>query len=320
MVEELLYGFFLVVLLVISSGLAVDIFEKIAHEIKINKLLVATFLVSMTTSLPELSVGLASSLRGQPQIALGNLIGANLANLSWIVGGAAVLSGTIPVIGEYLRRDLWLAMGLAITPFLLMTDGKLSRPEGFILIVVYMFYVKYMVSSTDLLKHSKLKKHKKTHWKIKSFKGWAIHIAILVAALSFMAFVSYLLIGVAEQITTKFGVNPYWIGLLVISFGTTLPELALSLMASERRDVSLLLGNILGSVVVNSTFILGIIAVISPIVFESSVQKGLSGLFLIFILGLFWLFTKSKHKLERWEGLTLIGVYLMFVGLQFIFA
>jgi cation:H+ antiporter len=76
----------------------------------------------------------------------------------------------------------------------------------------------------------------------------------------------------------------------------------------------------LGSVVFNSTFILGLLAVISPIVFDDSVQKGIAGIFLIIVLGLFWLFTKSKKKLERWEGLVLIGMYLMFVGLQFMFA
>jgi cation:H+ antiporter len=105
---------------------------------------------------------------------------------------------------------------------------------------------------------------------------------------------------------------------LIISLGTTLPELVLSLFASKKGDVSLLLGNILGSVVVNSTFILGTVAIISPVIYESSVQKGISGIFLIVILGLFWLFTKSKHKLERWEGLSLVGIYLMFVGLQFL--
>lgn len=317
---DILFGFFLLLFLIFSSGVAVDIFEKIAHEVKINKLLLATFLVSFSTSLPEFSVGIASALRGQSQIALGNLVGSNLANLSWIVGGAAVLSGVIPVIGDYLRRDLWMAMAMAMLPFYLMLDGRLSRIEGVLLILAYLFYVRKMIRPADVLKHSKLKQHKKTHWKIKNIKGWVVHIVLLVGALVAMAVSAHYLIGVALRTTEIFGVNAYWVGLIVISLGTTLPELVLSLIASKKGDVSLLLGNILGSVVVNSTFILGTIAIISPVEFESSVQKGLSGLFLIIILGLFWLFTKSKRKLERWEGLTLIGIYLMFVGLQMLFA
>ncbi len=318
MVGEILKGFFLILLLVFASGVAVDIFEKIAHEIKINKLLLATFLVSFSTSLPEFSVGIVSALRGEPQIALGNLIGANLANLSWIIGGAAIVAGTIPVIGDYLRKDLWMTMGMAMLPFFMMTDGELSRLEGFLLVGIYFYYAKTMVNYTEVLKHSKLKIHKKTHWKIKGHWNWIGQIVLLLGALVIMAISSHYLIEVALLATETLGVNAYWVGLLIISLGTTLPELVLSLFAAKQGDVSLLLGNILGSVVVNSTFILGIIAIITPVVFESSVQKGVSGLFLIVILGLFWLFTKSKRKLERWEGLTLVGIYLMFVGLQFL--
>lgn len=319
MLVEVLSVVLLILILVFASGVAVDIFEKIAHEVKVNKLLLATFLVSFSTSLPEFSVGIVSALKGEPQIALGNLIGANLANLSWIVGGAAVVAGTIPVIGDYLKKDLWMTIGMAMLPFFLMQDGLLSRLEGVFLVGIYFVYVKNMVRATDMLKHSKLQKHKKTHWKIKDFKGWVFHILILVMALVSMAVSSHFLINSALAVTGRFGVSAYWVGLMVITFGTTLPELVLSLFASKKGDVSLLLGNILGSVVVNSTFILGVIAVISPVVFESSIQKGLSGLFVIIILGLFWIFTKSKRKLERWEGLSLIGIYMMFVGLQFLF-
>jgi Ca2+/Na+ antiporter len=73
-------------------------------------------------------------------------------------------------------------------------------------------------------------------------------------------------------------------------------------------------------VVINSTVILGIVALITPIVMRESIQRGLSGMFLVMILGIFWLFTKSKRKLERWEGVVLVGVYLMFIGLQLMLA
>ncbi len=316
MVWDVLQGLLLILGLIFFSGVAVDIFERMAHEVKVNKLILATFLVGLSTSLPELSVGIISALRGEPQIALGNLIGANLANLSWIVGGAAVVSGVIPVVGDYLRRDLWMSIGLAMLPFLMMTDGVLSRFEGLLLILAYGFYIKFMIRKTDTLKHSKLQKHKKTRWKIKGTGAWFGHLVLLVLSLFFMVVISSYLIEFVLKLTSVLNVNAYWVGLLVLSFGTTLPELVLSLTASRKHDNSLVLGNILGSVVVNSTFIIGVVAIITPVVFDTSVQKGISGIFLIIILGLFWMFTQSKRKLERWEGLTLIGVYLMFVGLQ----
>ncbi len=318
MILDFLLGLFLVLLLVLFSGIAVDVFEKISHEIKVNRLLLATFLISFSTSLPEFSVGIVSAMRGEPQIALGNLIGANLANLSFIVGGAAIVSGVIPVIGDYLKKDLWMAIGLAMLPFMLMSDGLLSRVDGSVLILAYVFYAKNMLMASDHIKHAKLGKQKKTHWKIKGSLSWIMHFCLLVLSLGLMVVVSNYLIELALRVSSGLGVDAYWIGLLVLAFGTTMPELVLTLAASYKKDNSLLLGNILGSVIVNSTFILGVIALITPIVFDSSVQKGLSGIFLIIILGLFWLFTKSKRKLERWEGLALIGTYLMFVGLQFL--
>ncbi|OGD84053.1 hypothetical protein A2572_04000 [Candidatus Collierbacteria bacterium RIFOXYD1_FULL_40_9] len=318
MLLDLLFGLFLIILLVLFSGIAVDVFEKISHEIKVNKLLLATFLVSFSTSLPEFSVGIVSALRGEPQIALGNLIGANLANLSFIVGGAAVVAGVIPVIGDYLKKDLWMALGMAMLPFVLMSDGLLSRIDGGLLIFAYFFYAKNMLMVSDHIKNSKLSKHKKTHWKIKGGLSWVLHLFLLLLSLGLMVITSNYLIELVLKVSGGLGVNAYWVGLLILAFGTTMPELVLTLAASYKKDNSLLLGNILGSVIVNSTFILGVIAMIAPVVFDSSVQKGVSGIFMIVILGLFWLFTRSKRKLERWEGLTLIGVYLMFVGLQFL--
>lgn len=316
MVFELIFGLFLIVLLVFFSGVTVDAFEKISKELKVNKLLLATFLVSFSTSIPELSIGLVSSIKGEPQIALGNLIGASLANLSWIVGGVALFAGAISVVGDYLKRDLWMTLLLATLPFLLMVDGSLSRFDGLMLIVFYMFYIKNMLSPSDGLKHSKLKKNKAIYLRNKNHREWILHVLTLILSLCALFFVSNILVGKVVNISSVFGVNSYWVGLIVLAFGTTVPELVLTLVAASKRDTSLVLGNILGSVVVNSTLILGLVAVITPVAFESSVQKGISGIFLILILGLFWLLTKTKRKLERWEGAVLIGFYLMFVGIQ----
>ena len=225
------------------------------------------------------------------------------------------------MVGEYLKRDLWVTMGMAMMPFLLMTDGNLSRYDGILLIALYGLYVKWVLGGEGAREnHEKINRRKVVNHHFKTYRDWLIQGMVLLTSLGVMSLSAKWLIDISLGLASGFGVNTFWVGLILISFGTTLPELVLSLAASRRGDVALLLGNVLGSVVVNSTFILGLIAVISPVVFEASVQKGISGIFLIIILGLFWLFTKSKKKLDRWEGLVLIGIYLMFVGLQFIFA
>jgi cation:H+ antiporter len=141
MLLDILYGVGLILIMVASSGATVGIFEKLAHEIRTNRLMLASILVGFSTSLPELFVGVAAGLSGQPQIALGDIVGANLANLSWIIGGAALVFGAVPVIGEYLRKELWVTVALAMIPFVLMSDGRLSRFDGLLLVLTYLLYV-----------------------------------------------------------------------------------------------------------------------------------------------------------------------------------
>jgi cation:H+ antiporter len=321
MVMNLLFGLGLILVMVIASGAAVEIFEKLAHEVRVNRLILATMLVGFSTSLPELFVGLAAAVRSQPEIALGNVMGANLANLSWIIGGAVLVFGTIPVVGEYLKKELWLTVAMAMAPFLLISDGRLGRVDGLILVLLYFGYVyKLMSKGSAPLKHLKLLGRKMVVHRAKTKWDRELTLVKLLMALGVLGASSWMLINLAVSTSSFLGVSLFWIGLVVISIGTTLPELVLSLMASERREVSLILGNILGSVVVNSTIVLGIVAIISPITYTNTLQKGVVGVFLMITLGLFWLFTKSKHKLERWEGAVLVGIYAMFFGLQLILA
>jgi len=321
MVWDIIFAFVLVLVIVIASGSAVQVFEKLAHEMKVNKLLMATILVGFSTSLPELFVGIASAMRGQPEISLGNIIGSNIANLSWIVGGAALMAGSIPVVGDYLRKDLWLTIGMGLLPLFLLVDGNLTRIDGLALILVYFIYVRDMVMGKNtLLKHSKLiaRKNIKHHFKTKV--DYVMEVVKLLISFGVLITCSSALISLAIKMSSSFSVSVFWVGLLIISFGTTLPELALSLVASKKREMSLVLGNILGSVVVNSTLILGIIVMISPLKYSDTAQTGIAGLFLVIAMGFFWLFTRSKHKLEKWEGMVLVGIYVMFVGLQFLLA
>lgn len=321
MVRDILLAFVLILLMVISSGMAVSVFEKLVHELKVNKFLLATILIGFSTSMPEFFIGIASAMRGQPEISLGNILGANIANLSWIVGGAAMLSGSIPVVGDFLRRDLWISLGVGLLPLFLIADGGLTRLDGVVLVLVYVLYLRdVMRNKTDMLKRHKLvaRKHVKHHFK--TLVEYMLETVKLVAACGVLVAASSALISLAIEMSTSFGVSLFWVGLLVIAFGTTLPELVLTFVATEKKEMSLVLGNILGSIAVNSTLILGVIAMISPIKYENSVQNGFSGLFFVMIMGVFWLFTRTKHKLERWEGMVLVGIYAMFVGLQFLLA
>lgn len=317
----LIFGVALILVMVISSGVAVDIFEKLAHELKVNRLIMATILVGFSTSLPELFVGLAAASSNQSEIALGNIMGANIANLSWIIGGAALVFGTVPVVGEFFKKELWVTVGLAMTPFLLINDGSLTRVDGLILILLYILYANNILHTDNTrLKHLKILGRKNVVHQFKTKMEIFLHSVMLVLSLLVLAMSAWLLVNLAVKASESLGVSLFWVGMIIIAVATTLPELILSLMASEKREISLILGNILGSVVVNSTLILGVIVLVSPIINVDKLQRGMAGLFLMIILGIFWLFTKSKHKIDRWEGAVLVGIYAMFIGLQLMLA
>ena len=311
MVLNILIGLVLLVLIVLSSGVVVDVFERFVSRLPIRKSKVTAILIGFSLALPELFVGIAASLDGKPQIALGNVVGANMANLSLIIGGLAVLVSVIPVVGEYLEKDLWVTIGIAMMPFVMLFDGTISKLEGLVLIGLYFVYAFFLSNEKVVIKESKKK--------ISGVEKWGL-LVMLILGLIIMAVCSWQLVQIVIRIAAVWGVSWFWMGLLLISFGTTLPELLLLSFSRTKNKASIVLPDLLSSVVINSTVILGIVAVMTPIVVMESMQRGLSGMFLIIVLGLFWLFTKSKKKLERWEGVVLIGVYLMFIGLQFMFA
>lgn len=304
-------GLGLLLLIVLSSGVVVDVFERFVMRLPIKRNRITMILIGFSLALPELFVGIAAALDGKPQMALGTVVGANMANLSLIIGGLAVIAAVIPVVGEYVEKDLWVTVGLALMPFLMLFDGTITKLEGGVLIVLYFVYALFLSNEKVIAKQSKTK--------ITGFEKWGLPVVLILGVL-IMAVCSWQLVQIAVRIAAVWGVSWFWMGLLLIAFGTTLPELLLISFSRKKHKASLALPDLLSSVVMNSTVILGIVALITPIIIKESVQRGLSGMFLVIILGLFWLFTKSKKKLERWEGVVLIGAYLMFIGLQFIFA
>lgn len=311
MVLNLLMGLILLVLIVLSSGVVVDVLERFVFQLPVKKKAITSILIGFSLALPELFVGIAAAFDGKPQIALGNVVGANMANLSLIIGGLALSVGVVPVLGEYLEKDLWLTIVFALMPFVLLFDGTISRFDGGLLIAMYFIYIFFLSKNKGVVKQVKKK--------ISLIEKGGLPL-ILILGLLIMAICSWQLVQIVIRVAAIWGVSWFWLGLLLISFGTTIPELLLLSFSRKKNKASLVLPDLLSSVVMNSTVILGIVAVITPIVMAESIQRGLSGMFLVIILGLFWLFTKSKRKLEKWEGLVLIGIYLMFIGLQFMFA
>ena len=296
-------------------------FQVLVAKMRVRKMVVAAMLVALSTSLPELFVGVLSALEGQPEISLGNVLGSNIANLSLVIGGAALVSGSVPVIGEYMRKELVAAFLAGCLPILLVMDGVLTRLDGVLLLLAYGLYVSEVVIAGKHKslaekgggKHygilKKLKKLHKNHtdvWLLRLFLG----VLALVLSADF-------LVKMASSLAEGLGLPSFLVGVLVVAVGTSLPELVLEIGAIKKREIALVFGDLLGSVVANATLIIGVTTLISPVKVGGVSRYDLASFMFVLIFGFFWMFTNSKKRLDRWEGLVLLGFYFMFIGLEF---
>ena len=180
MVWNIIIGFLLLVLIVLSSGVVVDVLERIVLRLPIKKNRVIPILIGFSLALPELFVGIAAALDGKPQLALGTVVGANLANLSLIIGGLAIIASVVPVVGEYLEKDLWVTIGLALMPFLMLFDGTISKLEGGILIVFYFVYTFFLSNEKMVIKQARKK--------VSAEEAWGLPIVFVLGLLFMSAF------------------------------------------------------------------------------------------------------------------------------------
>jgi len=315
----------LFVLLAMGARLVIRAFDRLVLGFSNRgKLAVAAIVVALSTSLPELFIAVASGLAGQPEISLANLLGANVVNLSLVVGGATLIAGSLPIVGDYWRWELAAMFFAGIAPILLLMDGGLSRLDGFILVVIYLVYLEGVVidgkkrsiaGASVAHKRGLLTRVKEWHREKKDGS-----ILVLFLGIAVMLFSAGLIVKLTAQMAPALGISTVVFGLLLVSLGTTLPELTLALGAAAKKEVALIMGNLFGSIVTNATLIVGLLALISPFETGKVANYSLVNMAFVVVFGLFWLFTSTKRRLDRFEGVILIGVFLVFAGLELMLA
>lgn len=300
---------FFSLVLVWSTRLVVRIFDRLVAKTGVSRLALAGTLVALSTSLPELFVGIFSGLEGKPQISLGNVLGSNIVNLSLVIGVATIISGTLAVVGNYLAWEFAVAFLMGIAPVVLLFDGELSRFDGVILLVIYLVYVRDLVGgATHFSILNQVKNIHRNHTDKLILKFLFGMLLVIISA--------DLVVKLASLLAVLIGVSELLVSLILVAIGTSLPELALEIEAIKNKKMILALGNLLGSTVTNSTLIVGLTVLISPLKIRAIQTYAFASIGFVVVFGLFWLFTRTKRKLERWEALVLIGIYLMFVGIE----
>lgn len=297
--------------------------RRIAKKSKIGVFAISAIILSVGTSLPEFFVGITSALENKPNIALGVVLGSNIANTALITGLVALFLGKINVHGNYLKRDVLASLLAGLLPLALLADGILGRVDGLILLFAYAAYA----SSFFKEKFAEItNEHNKESFFYRFLRELnhvnfdvAKEYARLFASLGLLLFSSEMVINSAAKMANILNIPVFVVGLVILSIGTSLPELVFSIKSVGNGEPKMFFGNLLGSTIANSTLIVGLTAVISPIkiVAFSDYRNAVITFVVVFLL--FWIFIRTKHRLDRWEALILVMIYILFVIMEFVY-
>jgi cation:H+ antiporter len=303
----ILLGF---VILILGGNSLLKSAVSLSLRLKIPKIVIGMTVVSFATSMPELIVSLKASLDGHADIALGNVIGSNIANLGFVLA-IVIMVSTIKVEKSFYTTD-WPVMMLAsvMLYFFLAFDGELQRWEGFALFFTLILILIY------LFKFQKVAVIDETPEDDVEYPLGKSLLFLLLGGVGLWAG-SELLIEGAVNLAADFGVSKRVIGITIISVGTSIPELAASLVAIVRNEKAISLGNLLGSNMFNILAVLGITSMVTPV---TVADQGLIDFDLIWMLVLSLsifplVFTPGRMRLSWGEGLILLGSYVVFISM-----
>lgn len=274
----------------------------IARKWHVSELVIGLTVVAMGTSLPELMVSLFSSLRGSSDMSVGNIVGSNIFNTLTIIGASALM---MPVVIQkgVLYRDIPLSFVFALLLFVLSYDGNITLFDAIFLLILFcgfLYYTYYI--GTHGQKTSDEVREDTSIWKL---------LFLLLIGIVCLVSGGQLLVNNAADLARLWGVRESVIGLTILAAGTSLPELATSMVAAKKGSAGLAMGNAIGSNVFNIAFVLGICSAIRPMVVQdiSMVDWAV----FIFSNVLLWIFACSKRSLSKLEGLVLVLSYIAYL-------
>lgn len=295
----LIIGF---VLLIKGADFFVDGASSIAAKLKVPSLIIGLTVVSIGTSLPEAAVSISASLSGSNAISLGNVIGSNIFNLLVVVGVSSVI---LPIVtdSDILKRDMPVNIASTIILFVMLLDRTLSRIEAAILLLLLIAYILFLIRSA-------LKS--RTEADETKVLSWTKSLIFVVAGAAAIIFGGNMVVNNAKIIAATLGMGDTLIGLTVVAFGTSLPELVTSIIAAKKGDSGIAMGNVVGSCIFNILFILGISGVIQPLSADSAFFIDTGILFGICLMMLLFAFTKKKT--DRAEGAISVLLYIAYTA------
>lgn len=311
-----LYGLVFVAsltLLYISGEWIVVNLSKFARDLGVKEFVLAFFVMATAASLPNLFVGITSALRGIPELSLGDVFGNNIVAMTLAVSAGVFFSksGFVSARGNTIRLSLLFTFISAILPVLLILDGVLSRVDGAILVALFVFYSYWLLSRRGRFSREYGDSHPQQNKR--SFATGFRETLMITGAVLLLILAVMGMVNSISFFAIYFKIPLVVMGLLVVGLGNALPEVHFSIASARRGDTELIMGNLMGSVIVPATLILGIVSLIEPIKISNALFIAENRIFLILAAALFFVFSATHKKINRLEGFVLALVYFIFL-------
>ena len=278
----------------------------VAEKMKMPQIVIGLTIVAMGTSMPEFCVSLVSALKGTTDLAVGNIVGSNIFNTLLIVGVSAWVA-PMTILKSTVRKYIPFALFASVILLIMCLDGNISRLDAGILFVLFLVFMYVTLKGAKTKDDDTTAKTDSIEDNKKPMATW-LSIVWIIVGLACLIGGSNLFVEGATKVAEHIGVSEAVIGLTIVAGGTSLPELATSVVSARKGNSGIAIGNVLGSNVFKILAILGVTGVITPMHLQGITMLDLS--MMVFSTLLVWLFSFTKYKIARWEGIVLTIVFI----------
>ena len=292
--------------LIYGADFIIEQSEKVALHFDISPFIIGATLIALGTSLPEMAVSMSASAKGSGDIAVANVIGSTIFNIALVLGVVFLIAKNInPTRDLFAKDSAWSLFPILI--FILMgLDGKLSMLDGIIFLVLMGAYLLFLIQSNQV---------EQTENNDKEKFAWGASIALLAVGFVFVVGGANFAIEAATNIARDFGVSEWLIGLFLVAFGTSLPELTVAIKAARANNADMAIGAIIGSNVANFTMVLGLSSIIAPL--NVDLSANFFDIIAALIVSIMLVFITANKLYNKSAGLVLISVLVLVIANSF---
>lgn len=308
---------------------------RMARYMDLREFVLAFFVMAFAGTLPNLFVGINSALHGIPQLSFGEIVGGNVIDLTLAVGLAILIGGTaIPTRSKMVQTSTIFTAVIAVLPLVLILDGSLGRGDGLILLLAFALYIFWLFSKEERFRKV-YKGNKKEHGNgmgfmaflrnrkepksIRHFKLFLKDLRNIIIYLVLLSAASWGVVQSAQVFSEALSISLPIVGILIVGFGNALPETYFAIISARKRQTWLILGNLMGSVIVSATLVLGIVVLISPIKDIDFSPFAIARIFLIISAVFFLIVVRTDQRISKKEAILLIGIYIFFLLTEIFF-